>query len=220
MRGRQVHRHLFRRRLDPERARSGAAGRCFLTLGTIITDDYLWFIENKYSDMVLATTEQTRVGYFTFEGVTMKDSWQRCWRASRRPRANPLATKAPPQAGLSGAVGFEFDPRWNDKPETIHLQPLLPAFAQIPARQPDARQNRHDLRRQFLRCMSPPRHGLFANSFLGSAAWRASASRLALRQAPSRQGKRAWTVAGDGGFMMVCQSLSTLARNKLNASFS
>jgi indolepyruvate decarboxylase len=30
-------------------------------------------------------------------------------------------------------------------------------------------------------------------------------------------GKRAWTVAGDGGFMMICQSLSTLARNKLNA---
>ncbi|HZC95996.1 MAG TPA: thiamine pyrophosphate-dependent enzyme, partial [Bradyrhizobium sp.] len=30
-------------------------------------------------------------------------------------------------------------------------------------------------------------------------------------------GKRAWTVAGDGGFMMVCQSLSTLARNNLNA---
>ncbi|HEY6327794.1 MAG TPA: thiamine pyrophosphate-binding protein, partial [Blastocatellia bacterium] len=32
-------------------------GDCFLTLGTIITDDYLWFIENKFADMVLATTE-------------------------------------------------------------------------------------------------------------------------------------------------------------------
>src|SRR5436305_828187 len=46
---------------------------CFLTFGTIITDDYLWFIENKYAAMVLATTEQIRAGYFIFEGVTMKD---------------------------------------------------------------------------------------------------------------------------------------------------
>ena len=29
---------------------------CFLTFGTIITDDYLVFIESKYADMVLATT--------------------------------------------------------------------------------------------------------------------------------------------------------------------
>ncbi|HEY0552992.1 MAG TPA: thiamine pyrophosphate-binding protein, partial [Thermoanaerobaculia bacterium] len=45
---------------------------CFLTLGTIITDDYLWFVENKYADMVLATTEEVRAGYFVYEGVTMK----------------------------------------------------------------------------------------------------------------------------------------------------
>jgi indolepyruvate decarboxylase len=48
-------------------------GDCFLTLGTIITDDYLVFIESKYADMVLATTDQIRVGYFTYQGVTMKD---------------------------------------------------------------------------------------------------------------------------------------------------
>jgi indolepyruvate decarboxylase len=40
---------------------------CFLTLGTVITDDYLWFIENKYADMVLATTEQIRAGYLIYQ---------------------------------------------------------------------------------------------------------------------------------------------------------
>jgi indolepyruvate decarboxylase len=61
-------------------------------------------------------------------------------------------------------------------------------------------------------------YGLAKNSFLSSAAWQiigyetgaASGAQLGSK-------KRAWTVAGDGGFMMVCQSLSTLARNKLNA---
>ncbi|HEY0609973.1 MAG TPA: thiamine pyrophosphate-binding protein, partial [Chitinophaga sp.] len=46
---------------------------CILTLGTIITDDYLWFIENKYANMVLATTEQIRAGYFIYKDVTMED---------------------------------------------------------------------------------------------------------------------------------------------------
>jgi indolepyruvate decarboxylase len=37
---------------------------CVLTLGTIITDDYLAFIESKYADMVLANTDGVRAGYF------------------------------------------------------------------------------------------------------------------------------------------------------------
>ncbi len=61
-------------------------------------------------------------------------------------------------------------------------------------------------------------YGLSQGSFVSSAAWQyigfetgaASGAQLGI-------GKRAWTVAGDGGFIMVCQSLSTLARNKLSA---
>ena len=61
-------------------------------------------------------------------------------------------------------------------------------------------------------------YGLTQNSFLGSAAWQCIGFETgAASGAQLGSGKRAWTVAGDGGFMMVCQSLSTLARNKLNA---
>ena len=49
------------------------ASDCFLTLGTLITDDYLWFVENKFSDMIMATTTEIRVGYYTYKDVTMKD---------------------------------------------------------------------------------------------------------------------------------------------------
>jgi indolepyruvate decarboxylase len=47
------------------------ASDCVLTLGTIITDDYLIFIESKYADMVLADTAGVRVGYFKYVDVTM-----------------------------------------------------------------------------------------------------------------------------------------------------
>jgi indolepyruvate decarboxylase len=60
--------------------------------------------------------------------------------------------------------------------------------------------------------------GLSENSFIGSAAWQCIGFETgAASGAQLGSGKRAWTVAGDGGFMMVCQSLSTLARNNLNA---
>ena len=61
-------------------------------------------------------------------------------------------------------------------------------------------------------------YGLAQGSFIGSAAWQCIGFETgAASGAQLGSGKRAWTVAGDGGFMMVCQSLSTLARNNLNA---
>ena len=60
---------------------------CFLTFGAIITDDYLWFIENKYADMVMATTDQIRAGYFIYQGVTMKDFMEACCSNSSKPKA-------------------------------------------------------------------------------------------------------------------------------------
>ena len=49
------------------------ASDCFLSLGTLITDDYLWFVENKFSEMILSTTTEMRVGYFTYDKVSMQD---------------------------------------------------------------------------------------------------------------------------------------------------
>ena len=61
-------------------------------------------------------------------------------------------------------------------------------------------------------------NGLAQGSFIASAAWQCIGFETgAASGAQMGSGKRAWTVAGDGGFMMICQSLSTLARNKLNA---
>jgi indolepyruvate decarboxylase len=191
---------------------------CFLTLGTIITDDYLWFIENKYADMVLATTEQIRAGYFIYQGVTMKDFMEALLERFRKTKGYPLSTIAPPQPVYPEPWASNGDPQWNDKPETITYN----RFFQHSIKFLHDNRMLDDIVMTFgvssSLYVATNAYGLAQNSFLGSAAWQCIGFETgAASGAQLGSGKRAWTVAGDGAFMMVCQSLSTLARNKLNA---
>jgi indolepyruvate decarboxylase len=191
---------------------------CFLTLGTIITDDYLWFIENKYADMVLATTEETRVGYFTYQGVTMKDFMEALLARFKKTKGYPLSTVAPPQPPYPEPWTSNSDPKFNDKPEIITYNRFFQHSMKF-------LQDNHMLDEIVMTFgvssslyVATNAYGLSQNSFLGSAAWQCIGFETgAASGAQLGSGKRAWTIAGDGGFMMVCQSLSTLARNKLNA---
>lgn len=191
---------------------------CFLTLGTIITDDYLWFIENKYADMVLATTEQIRAGYFIYEGVTMKDFMEALLKLFKKTKGYPLSTVAPRQPPYPEPWVSNSDSHWNDKPETITYNRFFQHSMKF----------LHDNKMLDKIVMTfgvssslyvaTNAYGLSQNSFIGSAAWQCIGFETgAASGAQLGSGKRAWTVAGDGGFMMVCQSLSTLARNNLNA---
>ena len=191
---------------------------CFLTLGTIITDDYLVFIESKYADMVLATTDEMRVGYFTYEGVTMKDFMEALLQRFKKTKGYPLATVAPPQPPYPEPWASNSDPKFNDKPEIITYN----RFFQHSMKFLQDNNMLDDIVMTFgvsnSLYVATNAYGLSQNSFLGSAAWQCIGFETgAASGAQLGSGKRAWTVAGDGGFMMVCQSLSTLARNKLNA---
>lgn len=193
-------------------------GDCFLTLGTIITDDYLWFIENKFADMVLATTEQVRVGYFTYQGVTMRDFMEALLARFKAARGYPLKVKAPPQPKYPEPWVSNSDPHWNDKPETITYN----RFFQHTMKFLDDNNMLDKIVWTFgissALYVATNAYGLSRGSYIGSAAWQCIGFETgAASGAQLGSGKRAWTVAGDGGFMMVCQSLSTLARNKLNA---
>jgi indolepyruvate decarboxylase len=191
---------------------------CFLTLGTIITDDYLWFIQNKYADMVLATTEQVRVGYFIYEGVTMKDFMEALLERFKKTKGYPLPTVAPPQPRYPEPWASNSDPHWNDKPQTITYN----RFFQHAMKFLDDNQMLDEIVMTFgvssAEYVATNAYGLAQNSYIASAAWQCIGFETgAASGAQLGSGKRAWAVAGDGGFMMVCQSLSTLARNKLNA---
>ncbi|MCF6405653.1 thiamine pyrophosphate-dependent enzyme [Chitinophaga filiformis] len=196
-----------------------SAADCFLTLGTIITDDYLWFIENKYADMVLATTETIRVGYFTYKNVTMRDFMEALiarFKAQGKPY--PLSVKAPAQPPYPEPWLSNSDPRWNDQPQVITYN----RFFQQSMKFLNDNNMLKDIVWTFgissAMYVATNAYGLAQNSFLASAAWQIIGYETgAASGAQLGSGKRAWTVAGDGGFMMVCQSLSTLVRNKLNA---
>jgi indolepyruvate decarboxylase len=191
---------------------------CFLALGTIITDDYLWFVENKYADTVLATTEQIRAGYYIYEKVTMKDFMEALLVLFKKTKGYPHPTKAPSQPAWPEPWVSNSDPRWNDQPEIITYNRFFQHSMKFLS-------DHHMLKDIVMTFgvssslyVATNAYGLYQNSFLSSAAWQIIGYETgAASGAQLGSGKRAWTIAGDGGFMMLCQSLSTLARNKLNA---
>src|SRR5205085_10575619 len=144
---------------------------CFLTLGTIITDDYLWFIENKFADMVLATTEETRVGYFTYEGVTMKDFMAALLLRFKKTTGYPLATVAPRQPAYPEPWASNSDPKFNDKPEIITYNRFFQHSMKF--------LHDHKLLAEVVMTfgvssslyVATNAYGLTKNSFIGSAAW-------------------------------------------------
>jgi indolepyruvate decarboxylase len=191
---------------------------CFLTLGTIITDDYLAFIESKYADMVLATADEIRVGYFTYEGVTMRDFMEALLERFRKTKGFPLSTVAPLPPAYPEPWRSQSDPKFNDQPNVITYN----RFFELSMKFLQNNKMLKDIVMTFgvsnSLYVATNAYGLYQNSFLGSAAWQCIGFETgAAAGAQLGSGKRAWTVAGDGGFMMVCQALSTLARNKLNA---
>jgi indolepyruvate decarboxylase len=191
---------------------------CFLTLGTIITDDYLVFIESKYADMVLATADEIRVGYFTYEGVTMKDFMEALLQRFKKSKGYPLSTVTPPQPPYPEPWASNSDPKFNDQPELITYN----RFFQHSMKFLQDNKMLDEIVMTFgvsnSLYVATNAYGLSQGSFIGSAAWQCIGFETgAASGAQLGSGKRAWTVAGDGGFMMVCQSLSTLTRNKLNA---
>lgn len=191
---------------------------CVLTLGAVVTDDYLWFVENKYADMVLATTEQVRAGYFTYPGVAMKDFMEALLKRFKATKGYPLAAVAPPRPAWPEPWASASDPHWNDEPETITYNRFFQHSMKFLSDNRMLDQVVMTFGVSSALYVATNAYGLAQNSFLGSAAWQCIGFETgAASGAQLGSGKRAWTVAGDGGFMMVCQSLSTLARNRLNA---
>jgi indolepyruvate decarboxylase len=191
---------------------------CFLTLGTIITDDYLWFVQNKYATMVLADTAQVRAGYYVYQNVTMKDFMEALLVLFKKTKGYPLKTKAPAQPVYPEPWISNSDPDWDDKPDVITYNRFFQHSMQFLQKENMLKDIVMTFGVSSALYVATNAYGLHRNSFISSAAWQVIGYETgAACGAQLGSGKRAWTIAGDGGFMMICQSLSTLARNKLNA---
>ncbi len=194
------------------------ASDCFLALGTIITDDYLVFIESKYPDMVLATTAGVRVGYFKYADVTMQDFMEALLAKFKSSKAYPIKAVAPPQPKYPEPWASNDDVVYKHKPNLLTYNRFFQHSMKF--------LRDHDMLKDIVMTygvssamyVATNAYGLKQGSFVSSAAWQCIGFETgAASGAQLGSGKRAWTVAGDGGFMMMCQSLSTLARNQLNA---
>lgn len=191
---------------------------CFICLGTIITDDYLWFVENKYPQSMIATREQTRIGYYPYEDVAMHDFIKALIKRFKKAKNYPLKVKAPAQPKWPAPWSTNTDPKYADQPDILTYNRFLEHSMRFLKKQ----KMLDDIVMTFgvssAMYAATNAYGLAQNSFLASAAWQCIGFETgAASGAQLGSGKRAWTIAGDGGFMMICQSLSTLARYKINA---
>ncbi|MFC4636038.1 alpha-keto acid decarboxylase family protein [Dokdonia ponticola] len=191
---------------------------CFLTLGTIITDDYLWFVENKFSDMVMATTTEVRAGYFTYKGVTMKDFMEALLKRFEKSPLYPIKAKAPKQPKYPEPWSGSSDPKYNGHPDVITYN----RFFQHTVKHLEDHKMWEDINLIFgvssAMYVATNIYGMKQNSYISSAAWQCigyeTGAALGAQLGSKRQ---SWTIAGDGGFMMICQSLSTLAKYDVNS---
>lgn len=191
---------------------------CILALGTIITDDYLIMIESKYASMVRASTEEIRAGYFVYEEVTMRDFLEALLEKFRISPNYPAAFKAPPQPEYPEPWTSNSDPNWNGDPNQLTYNRFFQHAMKFLHERELLDKIVFTLGVSSSLYVATNAYGLKQNSFLSSAAWQCIGFETGtMAGAQLGSGKRAWSFAGDGGFMMMGQSLSTLARNKLNA---
>jgi Pyruvate decarboxylase and related thiamine pyrophosphate-requiring enzymes len=194
------------------------ASDCIITLGAIMTDDYLLLVTNKYADMVLCTTDEMRAGYFKYGGIGLKDFMGALLEKFKKNKPYPLKTIAPPPPKYPEPWVSASDPRWNDKPDIITFNRFFQHLTKFWNDNKLMKDTVLTLGVSSSMYVATNIYGMPKGSFVSSAAWQIIGYETgAAAGAQLGSGKRAWTVAGDGGFMMLCQSLSTLARNQLDA---
>jgi indolepyruvate decarboxylase len=181
---------------------------CVVALGTIITDDYLALMSSSFSKMVRVSHGETRVGTTYFPPVALADFLPALLKALERQAKRSVPEGPGPrdwsEAADDAAVTFE---RFYETVGEFVLQP--------------GARDEHVLilGESTSLYVFGNLFGLPADSFVGQAAWGSlgheTGSALGVALAT---GKRPLVVAGDGGFMMICQEISSLARAGVNAT--
>ncbi|MGH9662985.1 MAG: alpha-keto acid decarboxylase family protein, partial [Bryobacteraceae bacterium] len=187
-----------------------AAADCILALGTIITDDYLNIMQSSFGHMIEVTVDEARIGYQYYRQVALPDFLEgllaRFQARTRNPRQYSLPSVAPEQPKTA-------------KPGDPLSYSIF--FDEIAALLGDKR-----LRNEVVLVLGESTSlyvfgnlsGLPRNAFVAQAAWGSLGHETGCALGVALgSGKRPFVIAGDGGFMMICQELSSLARQKCNA---
>src|SRR5215469_1606081 len=183
---------------------------CVIALGTVITDDYLGLMASGFANMIRVSQGETRVGISYFPTVELADFLPAFHAALKKA---PLPPKPyPPDPPYAPLLPI---PKPGTKLTYETFYETLGTFLQG---------NR--LREKSVLVLGESTSlyvfgnlfGLPPNSFVSQAAWGSLGHETGCALGVGLgTGKRPLVVAGDGGFMMVCQEISSLVRAKSNA---
>jgi len=183
---------------------------CPIALGTIITDDYLDIMAADYGNMIEVTDEQTRIGYQQYDFVVMKDFLEGLLQKFQSDQSYPR-TYTLPEVGPEPLPVYKPSDTLTYERFYYELSNWLIAGKQITNAKLILGESTSLY--VFGNLMGMPQ-----NSFVAQAAWGSlgheTGCALGVELAT---GHRPFVVAGDGGFMMICQEISSLVRQQSNA---
>ena len=170
--------------------------------------------------MILATTEETRVGKTKIDDVALEDFMNAILKKFKSSKQYPSKVIAPAPPTYPEPWVSNSDPKYNTKRDSDIV--TYNRFFQHSMKFLKDNNMLKDIVWTFgvssAMYVATNAYGLHQNSYISSAAWQCIGFETgAASGAQLGSGKRAWTVAGDGGFMMICQAVSTLAKYKLDA---
>jgi indolepyruvate decarboxylase len=186
------------------------ASDCIIALGTIITDDYLNIMNSSFGQMIAVTDEEARIGYQYYHRVMLRDFLEgllarfQGHAGSRRRYALPDVAEEAPYRGNPDEP-LTYNGFFHELSAFLKRERLLDDGALV-------------LGESTSLYVFGNLFGLPRNSFVGQAAWGSLGHETGCALGVALGGgRRPWVVAGDGGFRMVCQELSSLVDQKCNA---
>lgn len=183
-----------------------------LALGAVFTDDYIEMLEQQYEQMICVDAETARAGFEHYKNIALKDFIEALTVAMKE-------SDAFPRYGLKRPIV----PYLHQNTPELLAQPLgykaffnvlyAHLFEQDLIDKTNLVLGDSSAMYQAARLI-----GLEQNSFVGDAAWSSLGHETGCVMGTAMAcNKRSMVIAGDGGFMMMGQSLSNLKRHALDA---
>lgn len=191
------------------------AADCLVALGTIITDDYLNIMKSaQFEQLIEVSAGQARIGSCLYERVALPDFLRGLlarFQAEALPvrRAAAAAPAAEPTPTLDPSAAADVQLTYNVFYEqltgVLRQQNLFGETALV-------------LGESTSLYVFGNLFGLPRNAFVAQAAWGSLGHETGCALGVwLGSGRRPFVVAGDGGFMMICQELSSLVRQQCPA---
>jgi indolepyruvate decarboxylase len=181
---------------------------CIVALGTIITDDYLNIMASSFGAMIEVNDQEVRIGYEYYHQVTMRDFVTGLlgrFQTGKSARTGSLPPRPAEPPAANAGDRLTYNVFMQELARFLREQKLLASTALV-------------LGESTALYVFGNLFGLPRDSFVANAAWGSlgheTGAALGIMLGST---KRAFVVAGDGGFRMVCQELSSLAAQKCNA---